>query len=47
MGRSATAPSRTFTWMASMKTTGRTASRGRFRHSAMPPKTLSVITKII
>ncbi|SCE07901.1 hypothetical protein GA0115245_14745 [Streptomyces sp. di188] len=30
-----------------MKTTGQTASRGRFCHSAMPSMTLSVIVEIV
>jgi hypothetical protein len=47
IGRLATAPSRILTWMASMKTTGWTASRGRLCHSAMPSRTLSVIVEIV
>ena len=34
-------------WMASMKITGYTASRGRFCHSVISPITLSVIRLIV
>src|SRR5205823_6923639 len=47
MGRLATWPSRTFTLMASIKTTAYTASRGRLCHSAMPSMTRSVIVVIV
>ncbi|MGX1309893.1 hypothetical protein RKD24_006654 [Streptomyces calvus] len=45
MGRLATAPSRIFTWTASMKTTGQTAPRGLLCHSAMPSGALSVMVE--
>jgi hypothetical protein len=46
-GRLATWPSRIFTTIASMNTTGYTRSSGRFSHSASSPSTRSVIFEIV
>ena len=46
-GRFATCESRTSTTIASIKSTGQTASRGRFCHTAMSATTSSVIFEIV